>query len=399
MKMLTILTVTAILLFIAYTETANAIPAFARKYNMSCQTCHSPTPRLKPYGDDFAGNGFKLSDKDSPRYFVETGDEELSLIRDFPLAVRFDGHVTYNNANSENSDFGVPYILKLMSGGELTDNIAYYFYFYMSERGEVVGVEDCYIMFNDMFGIDLDLYFGQFQVSDPLFKRELRLTLEDYQAYKFKPGVSKMNLAYDRGFMLTYGMDWGTDIILEVVNGCGLSGADANKLFDIDGHKTIVGRISQDIGDFLRIGGYILTGNEDMVNNNAAMITNNVMSFGPDITIGLGDMFELNLQYLQRTDDNIYLASDATSASKDMGTKGAMAELIFTPDGDESKWYGVGLFNWIESDIDVLNYKTGTLHFGYLLRRNLRIVLEGTYNFSDSDNAFSQFSLGFVSAF
>lgn len=148
--------------FLVASEIAKAIPAFARKYSMTCKTCHSPIPRLKPYGDEFAGNGFKLPDKEAPRYFLETGDEQLSLIRDFPIAARFDGHITYNYGNSENSDFGVPFILKLLSGGELTKDIAYYFYFYMSERGELAGVEDCFIMFNNLFGIDLDLYFGQF---------------------------------------------------------------------------------------------------------------------------------------------------------------------------------------------------------------------------------------------
>lgn len=67
-----------------------AIPAFARKYNMSCQTCHSPFPKIKDYGDEFAGNGFVLADKDAPRYYVETGDSELSLIRDIPLALRLE---------------------------------------------------------------------------------------------------------------------------------------------------------------------------------------------------------------------------------------------------------------------------------------------------------------------
>ncbi len=43
-------------------------------------------------------------------------------------------------------------------------------------------------MFNDLFGRDLDLYVGQFQVSDPLFKREIRLPFEDYQIYGAKAG-------------------------------------------------------------------------------------------------------------------------------------------------------------------------------------------------------------------
>ncbi|MCK7518582.1 MAG: hypothetical protein MZV64_13105 [Ignavibacteriales bacterium] len=40
----------------------------------------------------------------------------------------------------------------------ITKNIAYYFYFFFSERGEVAGIEDAFVMFNDLFGSDLDLY-------------------------------------------------------------------------------------------------------------------------------------------------------------------------------------------------------------------------------------------------
>lgn len=386
-------------MFFITTEFAKSIPAFARKYSMSCKTCHAPMPRLKPYGEEFAGNGFRLPDKEAPRYFLETGDNELSLIRDFPVAARFDGHITYNYGNSENSDLGVPFTLKLLSGGELTKDIAYYFYFYLSERGEIAGVEDCYIMFNNLFGIDLDLYFGQFQISDPLFKRELRLTLEDYQLYKVKPGMSLMNLAYDRGIMITLGLDWGMDLIFELVNGCGLTHADANKLFDIDGHKTFAGRITQDIGEFARIGGYILFGKEDMINSVNTQITNEVLSYGPDLTLSLGDIAELNIQYVQRNDNNLFLSKTDDNPRKDIRTKGIMTEAIITPQGDDSKLYGAALFNWIESDFKSLDYKTISLHIGYVLKRNLRLVLEGTYNLSNEKNKFMIFSLGFVNAF
>ena len=43
---------------------ADAIPAFARRYNLSCSTCHAPFPKLKPYGDDFAGNGFIIPENE-----------------------------------------------------------------------------------------------------------------------------------------------------------------------------------------------------------------------------------------------------------------------------------------------------------------------------------------------
>jgi hypothetical protein len=176
-----------------------AIPAFARKYSMSCNVCHSPFPKLKPYGEEFAGNGFILKDKDAPRFTMETGDDLLLLMRDFPLAVRLEGYIRNQPEPGRQADLQSLYLAKLLSGGQIAKNISYYFYFFFGERGEVAGLEDAFIMFNDLFGHDFDVVVGQFQVSDPLFKRELRLTFDDYQIYRAKPGKSSVNLTYDRG--------------------------------------------------------------------------------------------------------------------------------------------------------------------------------------------------------
>ena len=46
---------------------ARAIPAFARKYKLSCSTCHVAVPKLKPYGEEFAANGFILPKGEEPK--------------------------------------------------------------------------------------------------------------------------------------------------------------------------------------------------------------------------------------------------------------------------------------------------------------------------------------------
>ena len=377
-------------------EKLYAIPAFARKYRMSCQTCHTPFPKLKAYGDEFAGNGFVLSDQDAPRYYVDTGDQELSLIRDLPLAIRLEGYVTYNNKHSKRSDFSAPYILKLLSGGAITENIAYYFYFFFSERGEVAGVEDAFIMFNNVFDSELDVYVGQFQVSDPLFKRELRLTFEDYSIYKTSVGLSQANLAYDRGLMLTYGFESGTDVIVEVLNGAGIGAANDFKIFDTDRHKNLFGRISQDIGEYVRIGAFGYLGKEELQNDFGSITTNKVQMFGPDVTLSYKGIVELNLQYVQRKDEDVFLSGADLQATPSVETKGAMAELVYQPKGDESEWYAVGMFNWVDSEQNDLDYKAGTVHLGYMLKRNIRLVGEYSYNFAKN---YGTVGVGFVSAF
>jgi hypothetical protein len=380
------------LVFTLFTD-LSAIPAFARKYSMSCQTCHSPFPKIKPYGDEFAGNGFVLSDKDAPRYFIETGDSELSLIRDLPLALRMELYGTYQNRKNENNDFKTPYILKFMSGGALTKDVAYYFYFFFSERGEVAGIEDAFIMFNNLFDTELDLYVGQFQVSDPLFKRELRLTLEDYQPYKALPGLSKAGLTYDRGIMLTYGFETGTDLIFEILTGNGIGAANEFKNFDNDKYKNFMLRASQDLSDFARVGAFAYYGKEKLEDINGLQSINEINNFGGDFTITLGDKFEINGQYTYRTDKHPLPSLLNPDKIK---TEGVFSEVIYTPNGDESKFYGVGLFNYVKSDFNELNYKSGTLHLGYMLKRNIRLISEYTYNITKE---YGLLSVGIVSAF
>lgn len=368
-----------------------AIPAFARKYNMTCKTCHSPFPKLKPYGDEFAGNGFVLKDQDAPRYYVETGDPELSLIRDLPLALRLEGYVTYNQSNTEKSDFTTPILFKLLTGGAITKDVAYYVY-YILENGEAGKIEDAWLMFNNLFGSELDVTIGQFQVCDPIFKRELRLTRDDYFIYKVRPGASHVDLTYDRGIMLAYGFESGTDITLQIVNGSGIGEGFLDGNFDNDKYKNFMGRISQDVGEHLRLGAMGYWGKEKAFEQpEVDETTNELWLLGGDATVSF-DPLEFNFQYVERNDGNPYFSP----ITIDLKTRGAFAELVYRPDGDDSKWYAVGLFNWIESDQTDLNYKTLSGHLGYVLRRNIRLVGELSYDFKQE---YAKIGVGFVTAF
>lgn len=363
----------------------HAIPAFARKYSMSCKTCHAPAPKLKDYGEEFAANGFELKDKEAPRYFQDTGDDQVSLIRDVPLAMRLEGYVTYNQDQSKQTDFYAPSVFKLLSGGALSTYISYYVY-YILEEGHSGKIEDAYLMFNNIAGLELDIYLGQFQVSDPLFKREVRLTRADYQIMKFSPASSKINLTYDRGIMVNYSLPTGTDIFVELVNGTGIGTPGPAGTFDSDPFKNFIGRVSQDIAEGVRIGGFTYLGAERQ-----RFSDNGITMFGPDVTLNAGG-FELNAMYLSRKDD----ATLSGFTVKEINTKGAMAELIYMPNGDDSRFYGVAAFNWIESDESSQNHRSAALHFGHVARRNIRLVAEYGYNFT---HKYPSFNLGFVSAF
>ncbi|MFN8241512.1 MAG: hypothetical protein U0X39_12295 [Bacteroidales bacterium] len=385
------ISVISIILIILFPTSSLAIPAFARKYQISCQVCHAPAlPRLKAFGEEFAAKGFRMTDYESPRYFIQTGDDKLSLFRELPVAIRLDGHVMYNHDTKGKADFTSPYVIKLLSGGELSDKISYYFYFLMNEGGSIVGIEDAFLMFSDVFNTGINFYIGQFQASDPMFKSELRYTLEPYRVYGTTPGTSSANLKYERGIMLEKSFSTGTTLQLEILNGCGIE----EKEFDTDKHKNYLFRFSQALGEKLTLGGFYYGGKEDK--NIPFGFTNNLKMFGPDLKLNFDDKFIVNMQYIFRRDSRIYddVYSDVLDNVK---TDGFIGEVIFSPKGDQSKWYLTGLFNYTNSNIMSLDYASGTLHAGYLVRRNLRLVTEYTYQFEGP--GFGRLSAGFVSAF
>lgn len=383
-------------LFFMPVNKINSIPAFARKYQISCQVCHSPAmPRLKGFGEEFAANGFRLTEYESPRYFIPVGDERLSLFRELPLAFRIDGFAFYNFNDERKADFGSPFVLKILSGGELSEKLSYYFYFLLNERGSVAGVEDAFLMYNDLFKTGITFYIGQFQASDPLFKSELRYTLEPYKIYDSKPGNSMASLKYERGVMFEKAFSTGTTLLAEIVNGSGIGEAGEGFVFDTDKHKNFLFRLSQEAGKNLSIGLFGYTGKEDLIGNSVPF-TSMITMFGPDIRLNFEDKLVLNLQYVRRTDSEVFLGNLFANA-KDVLTSGGFAEVIYSPRGDMSKWYLTGLFNWVDSDLNELDYSSATLHAGYLLRRNLRLVSEYTYKFSGAE--YGKISAGFVSAF
>jgi len=382
-------------------DTASAIPAFARKYRVSCSLCHAPAPRLTAFGEAFGGNGFAFAPGEEPRDTIDTGDELLLLNQSLPLAVRLDAFMqAFTNAEADATkfDFQTPYGIKLLTGGQLAKNVSWYMYFFLAERGEVAGLEDAYIQFTDIGGSGISLIAGQFQVSDPLFKRELRLEFEDYQLYRIRVGDAHADLTYDRGFMALASPWKGGDLIGQVVNGRGLDAADDAKRFDRDDWKTYSLRFSQDVGP-LRLGAFGYWAKE-----RNADADNTIAMYGPDLTLTVNPNVEINAQYLRRTDSNpFYVFEDAAETDVDA----VMAELIWGPQGPTGRWFLTALYNRVESDQTVFQVRQGesgllslydAVAFGatYLMGRNLRLMGEFQW---DLEREGARFTTGVVAAF
>jgi hypothetical protein len=378
---------------------ASAIPAFARKYGVSCRLCHDPAPKLNAFGEQFAGNGFRFAAAEPPRDTVDTGDPLLELARNLPLAFRLDAYVRAYT-EGQGTDFQTPYGLKILSGGPISNKLSYYVYFFLFERGEIGGVEDAFLYVNDIANVPLDVAVGQFQVSDPMFKRELRLMIDDYMIYRARVGEQTVDLTYDRGVMAAVDAA-GFTLTAEVINGNGRGGAVENRRLDDNSFKNLFGHISRDVDPHLRVGAMGYFGKSD--GESAAgtdTLTNQTWMLGADATISLGPV-ELNAQYVHREDD----VPTFTAGEETARTDGGFAELLVRP--ADSRWYGVALYNGMWANRPLLDPRTGgptgvdryhavTVGLGHILRRNIRTFGEVTWDIEQEE---ALFGLGVTAAF
>lgn len=384
---------TCLALGLTLPASAGAIPAFARRYRVSCTLCHATLPRLSAFGEQFAANGYRMAPGEVPSDTIATGDPLLYLARSLPLAMRVDAYVQAYSKGAAVTDFASPYLIKLLASGPLSKQLSYYMYVNLLERGEFGGFEDAILIANDLGG-KLDLSLGQFQVSDPLFKRELRMSFEDYAMYRARIGDEVAQLTYDRGLML--GADFlGFDVTGMVLNGNGIDPVNQERQFDDNGFKTLAGRISRNLGSGLRLGAVGYRGE-----SRSGGSENRVTYLGGDATVTVGPL-ELNAQYLHREDTNPTFAA----AAQRVKTDGGFMEVLLRPQG--SRWHGFALYNLVSASQPLLDvrlggpanlerYETLTGGAGYLLVRNFKVTGELTW---DTERERARWTLGFVTAF
>jgi hypothetical protein len=375
-------------------QSLTAIPAFARRYRVSCSLCHSPVPKLTAFGEQFAGNGFRFASGEAPRDTIATGDSLLWLPDKVPLSLRVDAYAQAYSRGRASTDFQTPYIIKLLSSGPISKHLSYYMYVNLLERGEFGGFEDAILIVNDIAGKPIDVSVGQFQVSDPLFKRELRLMFEDYAIYRARVGDEPANLTYDRGIMASVDV-LGFTFTGELLNGNGIGTADSLRRFDENGFKNLAGHLTRDLTSFLRLGafGYYGRTRGDGERNRISMV-------GGDGTLVFGPV-EFNGQYLHREDTNPLFGPAVGKVKLD----GGFVEGVWRP--ANSRWHAFGLYNRVSTTAPVLDVRLGgpagvnryqsvTGGVGYLVVRNLRLAGEVMRDLEQDE---TRWTLGFVTAF
>ena len=187
-----------------------AIPAFARKYQTSCSTCHNNYPELNDFGEAFKKNGFKFPKddetfvKEAPVMLGAKAQKEAfpkavypgEIPGFLPIGFRYSGVAQYNSRQPlaigylPRTDLFIPNTFTIISAGSFGERLSFWIDNDISAGGAdaAAGLGDGYLKVNDLghfIGLPkdtLNVRMGQFELDLP-FTQARSVDLTGYDIY------------------------------------------------------------------------------------------------------------------------------------------------------------------------------------------------------------------------
>jgi hypothetical protein len=180
---------------LSFTSSANALPAFARKYGLRCSACHEAWPMLNYFGQKFKDNGYQLmNDRDAPiwqnpSYWPITFRMTPFWHRESTDKISYDtlSGSALKRLTFSGFDYGG---LDILSAGTLEKNISFQLIPASDELG-AFHIEAVNVRLDNLFHSPwLNFKFGKFELDNIVSeKRGLTLSASGggYQIYHFVP--------------------------------------------------------------------------------------------------------------------------------------------------------------------------------------------------------------------
>jgi hypothetical protein len=188
----------AALFLAALSSRADAFPAFARKYGMSCTACHIAWPILNAQGERFRDNGYQ---------FGQGKDDPVTLNPGYvPIALRTTPAYQYTRMTNQTADDGTgtggtkpitvasgglpqPPGVDILTGGSISDDVSFLLVLSGFAPDGAAAVESGWVRLNRLGGSTwANLRIGKFELDLPMSPhRGISLTY-GYAAYAPIPG-------------------------------------------------------------------------------------------------------------------------------------------------------------------------------------------------------------------
>jgi len=182
---------------LAFSSSAHALPAFARKYGLRCSACHEAWPMLNYFGQKFKDNGYQLmNDRDAPiwqnpSYWPVTFRITPYWHRESNNKVQVDTPAGVGTGEVQLTTHGFDLSgLDFHTGGTIDKNISFYV-LPSSDPTASFHFETVMGRFDNLFGSSwLNFKLGKFELDNLVSEKRI-LTLTPisgvYQTYHFIP--------------------------------------------------------------------------------------------------------------------------------------------------------------------------------------------------------------------
>lgn len=230
MKKILTVTLASAALLVLFSESAFAIPPFARKYGFNCSMCHVAFPKLNDFGQRFRNNGYQIPG--------QAGLEQTVFDTAIPIALRtMAGHSLYKSADNTTSGFHL-YGLDVLAAGALNKNISFFFVYTPridepaadytgpgsgNNPSQFAAIESANVVFSNLVPDKLNLRVGRFEPAYQLLSsKRLYYARQSFDIYGFAGSRNAFDFSANQiGLEATGGFPAGVRYAVGLVNGSG----------------------------------------------------------------------------------------------------------------------------------------------------------------------------------
>lgn len=345
---------------------ANAIPAFARKNNIPCSTCHTAWPMLNTLGHKYKENGYRFSDLEKPSQKIT---DDLAWDKTLPISAVFVSR-PYDKKDSGKTQNRAIHEIELMVGGPMSDKLSGFFEIEAEDedtnaRGFDVGIPTAALTYSHSKALNIQASWSDLLWFDPYntYTSGHRLTRGRAavidQAFGGADDGGK--LQHSRQNITLYGRPMD-----KLFYGVAYSGlADDSEGTDAG---TFTARLAYDVLPNVMIGGLFINGTCTAGATNCA-VDRDYSRYAVDMEAQISN-WTLTGVFMKAKDDN------ATATQEEKNDAYYVQALYVHQQNGRSTWAPLIRFDNYDKNNGVENITETTLSLNYYFNENIRGMLE-----------------------
>lgn len=342
---------------------AQAIPAFARKYSTNCSACHTSFPSLNSKGRQFKEAGYRFPELKGEK----TISDFLHWDKYLPVSALIKARPYDKKGSGDNKQRAI-HEVEILIGGVFYKNVSGFFELEAEDedtnaRGFEIGIPHATLTYNYSKALNASVSWASLLAEDPYdtYSDGRRLTRGHYSVIDQKGADSVGRLRSSRQTIALHGRP-----VDSLYYSVGISGnAD-----DAEGvnPRTVHGRLAWDITPNVMVGLLAVDGTCQAGADNCA-VDRDYTRFGIDAQADIGN-FRVQGVYMKAEDDNV----GATATDKNTSWY-AQAQYTMMKDGRPTFVPLVRFDNYEKNDGQD-EYREFTLNLGYYFTQNIKGYLE-----------------------